>query len=397
MAPESRTDDLDVVAADAEVLPPEIAEAIALSPSRYHAVENLLRTVPQEFRFFQAVRLFERLSPERSPIGRFVAPSREVLRFAAHNSFPFPASQIQTVLWPLRPGELPPTGRKPPPPTNIPVMVVNFMGLTGPSGLLPLYYTEMLVQRLRERDRALASFLDIFNHRMISLFYQAWEKYRFTIAYERGERDRFSHHLMDLIGLGSPGLARRLARKENGEPAVEDDSLLFYSGLLSLQPRSATALQQILWDYFDVPVQVEQFVGAWHRLDEPTQFQFERGNTLSEQLGIGAIVGDEIWDQQSSVRIQLGPLTLEQYRDFLPNGSGWEPLKAMTRFFARSEFDFEVQLVLAKNEVPACELGSSRLGGIALTDEQAPQLGWTSWVKTAPRLEDASDTILQLQ
>ena len=42
---------------------------------------------------------------------------------------------------------------------------------------------------------------------MISLFYQAWEKYRFTIAYEHGERDRFSHHLLDLIGLGTKGLA----------------------------------------------------------------------------------------------------------------------------------------------------------------------------------------------
>ena len=202
---------------------------------------------------------------------------------------------------------------------------------------------------------------------------------------------------MDLIGLGSEGLARRHARKNNGEPAVEDDSLLFYSGLLSLHPRSATALKQVLWDYFDVPVEIEQFVGAWHRLDEPTQCEFDRGHTISEQLGIGAIVGDEIWDQQSSVRIQLGPLTLDQYRDFLPNGSGWEPLKAMTRFFARSEFDFEVQLILAKAEVPACELGSARMDAVLLGGDTAAQLGWTSWVKTALRVEDASDTILQLQ
>src|SRR5882724_8172400 len=124
MAPESRTDDPDVAPLDPDVylpdesqpLPPEIVEALALSPSRYHAVEDLLRTVPQEFRFFQAVRLFERLSPERSPIGRFVPPSREVVRFASHNSFPFPASQIQTVVWPAREGD-PAPGRKAPPPT----------------------------------------------------------------------------------------------------------------------------------------------------------------------------------------------------------------------------------------------------------------------------------------
>ena len=81
------------------------------------------------------------------------------------------------------------------------------MGLFGPLGTLPLYYSEMIRERLRAKDTTMVAFFNIFNHRMISLFYQAWEKYRFTIAYERGERDRFSHHLLDLIGLGTAGLA----------------------------------------------------------------------------------------------------------------------------------------------------------------------------------------------
>ena len=83
-------------------------------------------------------------------------------------------------------------------------MVINFMGLTGPSGR-----AAAVLHRADRRAAASArtarcsSFFDIFNHRMVSLFYQAWEKYRFAIAYERGERDRFSHHLMDLIGIGT--------------------------------------------------------------------------------------------------------------------------------------------------------------------------------------------------
>ena len=91
----------------------------------------------------------------------------------------------------------------------------------------------MIRERLRAKDTTLVAFFNIFNHRMISLFYQAWEKYRFTIAYERGERDRFSHHLLDLIGLGTAGLQKR--------QSVPDDSLLFYSGLFALHARSATS------------------------------------------------------------------------------------------------------------------------------------------------------------
>ncbi|HLJ13774.1 MAG TPA: type VI secretion system baseplate subunit TssG [Bryobacteraceae bacterium] len=336
-----------------------------LTITAYGAVERLLREVPFEFRFFQAVRLLERVMPERAPVGRFVSPSREVVRFAANPSSAFPASQIQTIQW-----------RE----SAMPVMVVNFMGLTGPMGILPLYYTELIVERLRSKDRTFANFLDIFNHRLISLFYQAWEKYRFAIAYERGERDRFSHHLLDLIGLGTKGLQNR--------QAVPDDALLFYSGLLSLHARSAAGLRQLIWDYFDVPVEIEQLVGAWYKLDESTQCCFDKGNSYSEQLGVGAIVGDEIWDQQSGVRVRLGPLTLSQYLDFLPTGSAYQPLRGLLRFFAGDEIGFEAQLVLKRDEVPSCKLGD--------VTEQAPRLGWLSWTKTAPITRDPSDTILRV-
>jgi type VI secretion system protein ImpH len=329
-------------------------------PDRYSRMEAVLRANPCQFEFFQAVRLIERLLPGRAPVGRFVSPDKEVMRFNAHSAFPFPASQIQHILWD---GE-------------IPVLVVNFMGLTGPMGVLPLYYTEMLLDRVRNRDHAIVKFFDIFNHRMISLFYQAWEKYRFTIAYERGERDKFSHHLMDLIGIGTGNLADRLR--------VHDDSLLYYGGLLALRPRSAAALQRIIEDYFEVQVKIEQFTGQWFRLSPKDLCVFDRASTESEQLGGGAIVGDEIWHQQSGVRLHIGPLGLDQYLDFLPSGSAYDPLQSLANFAGRGELDFEVRLILKKDDVPPCELGG------------APRLGWTSWAKTQPLQEHAGDTILTI-
>ncbi len=329
------------------------------------AIETKLREEPFCFEFFQAVRLLERLAPQRERVGSFVNPADEALRCGAHASISFPASEIQAIDWPEG---------KPP------QMTVNFMGMTGPQGVLPLPYSTLIIERLRAGDTTLRDFLDLFNHRMISLFYQAWEKYRFTIAYERGERDRFSHHLLDLIGLGTRGLQDR--------QAVLDDSLLYYSGLLGQRPRSATALRQVLSDYFDVPVEVEQFAGTWYRIDPDTQCCLEEGNRYSEQLGMGAVVGDEVWAQESSVRIKLGPMTLSRYLDFLPNGTAYEPLRALTRFFSNDEFDFEAQLILKREEVPRCELGSE--------DETTPQLGWVTWMKSVPMGRDPGETILQL-
>jgi len=328
-------------------------------------LERQLRAGAQDFEFFQAVRLLGMLFPARQPVGSYANPSQENVRFGANPDYTFPASQIARLDWEA--------GQQP-------RMQVNFMGLTGPMGVLPLYYSALVRERLRARDTTLAAFFDIFNHRAISLFYQAWEKYRFTIAYERGEGDRFSHHLLDLLGLGTPGL--------QGRQPLPDDALLFYAGLLSPHARSATALRQLLMDYFDVPVEVEQFIGAWHALDADTQCTFREPGGYSEQLGCGAVVGDEVWDQQSGVRIRLGPLTLSQYKEFLPTGSAYEPLRALTRLFAGDETDFELELVLRKEEAPPCKLGAE---GAA-----APQLGWLTWASSAPLPENPEGAVLRL-
>jgi type VI secretion system protein ImpH len=328
-------------------------------------IARRLAEEPYRFGFFQAVRLLERLSPGARPVGTFANPATEVVRFSAHNSIAFPASEIQELHFE--------EGR-------VPRMLVNFMGLTGPLGVLPLYYTLLVAERVRERDTALRDFLDIFSHRMISLFYQAWEKYRFTVQYERGEGDRLSHYLLDLIGLGTKGLA--------GRQAVPDQSLVYYAGLLGQHPRTAVGLRQVLEDYFEAPVEVEQFAGAWYPLSREIQSCLFESNRDCEQLAIGAVVGDEVWDEQSRVRVRLGPLTIEQYLDFLPTGTAYAPLRGLVEFYCGREYDFEVQLVLRREEVPGCELGRE--------DEQAPLLGWMSWAKTVEMRRDPGDAVLNL-
>ncbi len=328
-------------------------------------IMELLDQEPYVFEFFQAIRLMARTQPQRQVVGRFSNPGSEVVRFAANPSVSFPASEIQSLE--QRPGQPP-------------LMRVNFFGLHGPQGILPRAYCELINERIRARDTTLRDYFDLFNHSLISLFYQAWEKFHFEIPYERGELDRFSHHVLALIGLDTPGLQNR--------QDVADDSLLFYGGLLSMHSRSATGLRQMLWDYFGVPVEIEQFVGAWYPVEEESQCSLGENGSYSGQLGVGAVVGNETWDQQSRIRIKLGPLTLEQYIDFLPGHEGHRQLKSMTRFYTGGEYDVEVQLILRKQEVPRCELTPQ--------DGVGPQLGWTSWVKSVEFKEDAGQTVLEL-
>lgn len=339
---------------------------VSEAPSaHWSAIERDLREHPGTFEFFQAVRLLALMFPEREPVGHFVAPEREIVRFAANTSLSFPPSEIHSLDWS----------------EAIPKMAVNFMGMTGPLGTLPYAYSELILERLRNRDRTLPEFLDIFNHRMISLFYQAWEKYRFQVAYERDGNDRLSRCLMSLIGLGTPGLQNR--------QVVRDEALLFYSGLLALQPRSAVGLQHLLEDYFGVHVDVEQFVGSWQALDPADQTVFEDGDSFSEQLAVGMVAGDAVWDQQSRLRVKMGPLTQEQYLGLLPSGSAYAAAGNLIRFFCGANLEVELQLILRQDAVPNCDLGDDSAAG--------PRLGWFTWMKSRTEFDRApDDTVLLL-
>jgi type VI secretion system protein ImpH len=339
-------------------------EATAVVPEPRADLEEQLRERPTAFEFFQAVRALERLFPHRQPVGGFGEPAAEVVHFAVNPETAFPASEIHAL-------ELPGGG-----PARL---AVNFIGLTGPEGVLPYYYSLLVSERLRAHDATLRDFLDLFHHRIISLFYRAWEKHRFGVAYERDRQDRFTRHLKDLLGLGADALQERLG--------IPDEALLFYAGLFGPQQRSAAALQQLLEDYFEVPVDVEQFVGAWYPLSDPTQCALGDEGDASEQLGLGAVAGDEVWDPQARVRLRLGPLTREQYDEFLPTGSAHEPLGTLARFFCGDQLDFDVQLILGREEVPACVLGADKPG--------AP-LGWCTWIRSRAFTHDPADTILTL-
>jgi type VI secretion system protein ImpH len=328
-------------------------------------IEARLREEPFAFEFFQAMRLLEKLLPDCLPVGGFGPPAAEVARLGVHPSLNFPASEIQSLQW--EEGQAP-------------FLRVNFMGLTGPQGPLPQWYTATVLEQMRSGDATLRDFLDIFNHRSLSLFYRAWQKYRFGVAYERGDRDNFFLNLLALIGLGTPGLP--------GQQSVVDEALIFYAGLLAPHQRSAAALEQILSDYFDVHAEVEQLVGGWYRLDQDTQCCMDGMETPSQKLGEGAVLGDETWDQHSRVRIKLGPMSLAQYIDFLPSGSAYKPLHALTRFYSNEEFEFEIQLILRRDDVPRCELGAK--------ENAAPRLGWVTWVKSEAMQRDPADAVLPL-
>ncbi|HXF43549.1 MAG TPA: type VI secretion system baseplate subunit TssG [Pyrinomonadaceae bacterium] len=313
---------------------------------------------PYRFSFFQAVRLFEKIYPNRKPVGDDAMPEQEVVRFRSYISLDFPASEIYEIQKVF--DELTETERI--------EMTICMMGMVGVSGVLPTHYTELVLDRIRHRDTALWAFLDIFTHRAASLFYRAWAKYRFPVGYERGD-DEFTHYLFDFAGLGTKG--------QQGKLAFEDEALLPYVGHIAQKPHSAVALANTISDYFSVPVAVNQFSGQWLDLEPSDRSYMGKQNY---QLGRNTIAGTRIWDQQSKFSLRIGPMNFDKFRAFLPDSKGFAELKSLVTFLVGLELDWDFRLVLERKSVPGTVLTTRA--------KRRPQLGWTSFLKSKPFNKD---------
>lgn len=322
---------------------------------------------PYRFGFFQAVRMLERLFPERQPVGQDALPSTEVVRFRTRVSLDFPASEIHELQAASEAG-----------PDRPPEMQVSFLGLTGPMGVLPAPYTELLQERTRYKDRTLWDFLDLFNHRLISLFYRAWEKHHFPFEYERGRESRFTEYLFALVGMGTGGLRERFSFFEEG--------ILSYAGLIAQKPHSVVAIEYILQDYFQVPVHIQQYVAQNHDLDEGSLTRLGAANCT---LGKDAVAGCRVRERQSKFRVRFGPCSFEQYSDFLPTGASYRQAIELVRLLAGTEHEFDFLLILKAAEVPYCQLLSGREG--------TARIGWTSWVRTRAYTRGNPEVVLPVE
>jgi type VI secretion system protein ImpH len=324
------------------------------------SVEDWLLDEPWKFEFFQAIKILELLHPDRRSPADSVDPDTEVVRFRSRVTLEFPASEVQQLVPPKSKGD---------PYT----MTVNLLGLAGQYCPLPIPDTERVLERISRRDYAMRDFLDIFNHRLLSLLVKIHKANHPSLTSLQPQDSRTAFYLYSFFGLGNSGLRNRLG--------VVDRSLLYYCGILAQHPRSASGLERFFADYFHTPVHVRQLTGGWRYLEED-QWTRVGQNGFNQVLGRTAFIGQRYWDQQGRFEVQLGPLDFKTFSDFLPVGSGFRPLVELTRFYAGQESEFAFRLTLRAKQIPETRL------------KRKSRLGWTSWLKSKPITADDSQVRL---
>ncbi len=315
------------------------------------------------FSFFQAVSIVESLSTDKIPLGKTLEPGKETIRFSVKPDLGFPASDISGMKQDQDDGQVD--------------MEVTFMGMIGPSGVLPHWYTELAMERNRNKDYALTTFFNLFHHRLISLFYLAWKKYRFPANYLPGAQDRLSKQLLSLLGLGTSRITERLG--------LSQEPLLLFSGLLSKSVLSAADIETIVEYHIGIATNVEQFIERLIPISPEDQTRLGMSNA---QIGVDAICGDHAWENQTKFRINLGPMDYKSFRRFQRSGDMLQLCSSLIRYMVGMEYEFEFKIFLKREEVPPIVLGQA--------SPDSPRLGWSTWLNT-PGILQQEDPHIYLQ
>jgi type VI secretion system protein ImpH len=333
---------------------------------------------PERFDFFQAVRLIEgRAARHRpvTPVGSGSQAGAEAVRFKASLSSAFPTAEIEDYAAPDGPADRA-------------ELTVNFLGLSGAFGPLPTPITEMVRNRRRQRDReaeAPAAFLDIFNHRLISLMMRVRRSHRLALQAGAPDETGYAQALLALLGLGTPGL--RPPATHEAERAV-DRGLLHLTGLLNQRPISLHAVERAVAHHLGVAVRGEPFVGGWLALP-PDQAMVLGRNGRNNSLGQTSLLGSRVWSQSTGIRLVLGPLSLAEFDSLLPTGDAHGRLKRLLGYMLGGEVAVELELHLVTTEIrrwigrSARKLGEPRGPSAPLRlGAGGLRLGWKSWLLT---------------
>lgn len=250
-----------------------------------------------------------------------------------------------------------------------PKLSIHSFGLYGPNGAMPLVFTEYVKERMtHHNDYAMSDFIDLFHNRLIMLFYRAWADANSCASLDHSN-ENFTRFIANLCASGySP---------DQHTDAIPNHARLHHAGHLLRQVHNADGLKHIIANFFKVPVEIKELIQKWLPLPKEEQSCF--GNIKGMQLGVDVVIGKKVMSRQHHFRIHIGPLSLQEYDDFLPYTRRYKQLRDWVRTYVGIEFSWDLCLEIQAKSSMGIQLG------------QQKQLGWNTWLG---KLSTATDHYL---
>ena len=297
------------------------------------------------------MQLLQRLAPTATPVGELGPPSTEAIRFAHDPGLifhPSDVSKIEPRVVNRHNGH------------TFARMTTTFLGLVGSASPLANFMSEDVLRAEESDEPSLLAFYDLFHHRLISLFFRAWKKYRFAAGFRADASDAFSRRALSFVGVDLAGAIPR-----RGLPPGD---LLPLAPLLSAtRTRPSRTLQIVLERLLPgVDVRIEMFVARRVRLDESQRVLLGKQNT---ELATNYTIGRSVLDRSGAFRIVVGPVSYDMFEGFAPGGRHHTRLRQIVDQFSGGILESELELHLSESESPRFQLGARRGAVLGITTQ----------------------------
>lgn len=292
---------------------------------------NQLKKGEKDVDFYFLLRLIETLRNDLPRIGFAKTPDKEAVRLGQKPYLHFPSTSIASI-----------TGGKGVNQDSV-LILVYFLGMLGTNGPMPLDVTSYIYQRaIHEYDASSSRFLDIINHRIISLYYRAFAQNEIAISFDRKD-DPIRELIKSLTG--------QITRKNSVLPAYTIESL---SPFLSCRARSKDGLVCMLQNFFNLPIKVNDFKEKVQTI--PKDLRLKLSDSNNAILGVSTQLGAHYYSRTKSISIEIGPMSFTDSFEFMPKRKMFLQLCELVNLYIKKILEIDLVIKIKANTIEKTKL-----------------------------------------
>jgi len=279
--------------------------------------------------FFELVRRVESATGRRE-VGKSTARAHEPMRFGQMPHLNYAESAVAEIV-----------------DRAIPGVFVNFFGLWGPNGPMPLELTGYVYRRMHNHgDNSPRRFADIVNHRFLGLYYRAWKAVEQAALFDKP----------------SGGLVAKVSSALAGEPCrgtrLTSYDAARWSGLFGVSAKSRDGLTTLLRSAFGLPVVVNDGIESEGTISQESRCRLGRRGVA--ELGVSTQLGSRFRTRTRRFAVVFGPLEYPTVATMMPGSSRYRRLRELVQCYLDRPLDWDVILLAKSESFPSTNLDGER-------------------------------------
>jgi type VI secretion system protein ImpH len=236
---------------------------------------------------------------------------------------------------------------------------LNFMGLIGTYGVLPVYFKELML--VKEHTQLMQVMYDLLQQRSLQLAYEAWSR-RYWYSQIFVEQSPLS----SLISSLTQGKVKFAHKDEYYAKVVRYFCAYFLS-----RHRPLDLLEKLLTEMLQTSINILPMQGTWINLpkEQRSYLGSNPGGSFRLELGINTILGKKIWCVGAALNIRVKLLEQHRIIDFLPGGGSYEILRQLILLFTPQKYQWFLIIELPPRVLVPCKLTPNswnRLGQLSV-------------------------------